>query len=181
MGGILTGAEICSEVAKGRIVIDNFDPSRVGPNSYDLHLHSELKLYRDSCLDMRRQHETVPYVIPEEGTLLEPGHLHLGRTVERTFTKHYVPMIEGRSSIGRLGMSIHVTAGFGDVGFDNFWTLEIHVIQPLQIYPGVKICQVYFMTPVGEIREYKGKYQKDSSDEIGESQLWRELRKDDSC
>jgi deoxycytidine triphosphate deaminase len=55
-----------------------------------------------------------------------------------------VPMLEGRSSTGRLGLFIHVTAGFGDIGFAGFWTLEIFCVQPVKIYPDVEICQIYY-------------------------------------
>ena len=97
--------------------------------------------------------------IPEEGYLLEPGKLYLGRTVEYTETDKYVPMLEGRSSIGRLGLYIHVTAGFGDVGFSGYWTLEMHCLQPIRIYPNVEICQIYYHTINGKYDLYSsGKY-----------------------
>ena len=86
---------------------------------------------------------------------MEPGKLYLGRTLEYTKTKKYVPMLEGRSSIGRLGMFVHITAGFGDIGFEGFWTLEIFVVQPLKIYPNVEICQIYFHSIDGDYDEYK--------------------------
>jgi dCTP deaminase len=85
-------------------------------------------------------------------------------------------MLEGRSSIGRLGMFIHVTAGFGDVGFSGFWTLEIFVIQPLRIYPGVEICQIYYHNIDGAYDQYKsGKYQNNS--DIQPSLLFRDFEK----
>ena len=67
--------------------------------------------------------------IPDDGLLLEPNKLYLGRTVEYTRTDKFIPMLEGRSSTGRLGLFIHVTAGFGDVGFAGYWTLEMFCIQ----------------------------------------------------
>ena len=92
--------------------------------------------------------------------VLEANRLYLGRTVEYTETKNLVPMLEGRSSIGRLGLFVHVTAGFGDVGFKGFWTLEIFCIQPIKIYPNVEICQVYYHTLEGSHENYtNGKYQ----------------------
>jgi dCTP deaminase len=111
-------------------------------------------------LDMKRSLNTESVVIPEDGLVLEPGKLYLGRTYEHTATDHYVPMIEGRSSIGRLGLYIHVSAGFGDVGFSGYWTLEMHCIQPVKIYPMVEICQIYYHTIEGDFSAYRsGKYQ----------------------
>jgi dCTP deaminase len=83
--------------------------------------------------------------------------------MEYTKTAGYVPMLEGRSSVGRLGLYIHVTAGFGDVGFAGYWTLEIQCVQPIRIYPHVEICQIYYHTIQGEYDEYhSGKYQNNS-------------------
>ena len=96
--------------------------------------------------------------------------------MEYTETHGYVPMIEGRSSIGRLGMFIHVTAGFGDVGFCGYWTLEIFVIHPLRIYAGVPICQIFYHTLHGDYDEYNashGKYQHNNG--IQPSLLYREF------
>jgi dCTP deaminase len=118
-------------------------------------------VYDEPHLDMKKKHQTSLLTIPSEGLLLEPNKLYLGRTVEYTKTLDFIPMLEGRSSIGRLGMFIDVTAGFGDVGFEGFWTLEIFVIQPLRIYPDVEICQIYYHAIEGEYEEYKSeKYQK---------------------
>jgi dCTP deaminase len=103
-------------------------------------------------------------IIPEEGLVLEPGKLYLGRTMEYTGTDKYVPMLEGRSSIGRLGLFIHVTAGFGDVGFKGYWTLEIFCVQPIKIYSNVELCQIYYHSIEGAYDEYaSGKYQNNES------------------
>ena len=86
-------------------------------------------------------------------------------------------MIEGRSSIGRLGLFVHVTAGFGDVGFAGYWTLEMFAVQPVKIYPGVSICQIFYHEISGDVEEYKsGKYQNNSG--IQPSLLYRELNGD---
>jgi dCTP deaminase len=88
-----------------------------------------------------------------------------------------VPMLEGRSSIGRLGLFVHVTAGFGDVGFKGFWTLEIFCVQPIKIYAGVEICQLFYHTIDGDYDTYsKGKYQKNSG--IQTSKLYEEFNED---
>ena len=156
---ILSGKEIKSRIGD-EIFIDPYDEKRINPNSYNLALHNELLVYKDSILDMKRINRVEKIIIPLSGLVLEPNRLYLGRTVEHTETKNLVPMLEGRSSIGRLGIFVHVTAGFGDVGFRGFWTLEIFCVQPIKIYPNVEICQVYYHTIEGEHENYSsGKYQ----------------------
>jgi dCTP deaminase len=157
---ILTGKEIERRLGKD-IIITPYEEKLLNPNSYNLRLSEDLLVYKKFPLDMKNPNDTDKIIIPAEGLLLEPGMLYLGRTLEYTETHNLVPMLEGRSSIGRLGMYVHVTAGFGDVGFKGFWTLEISVIHPLKIYPNVQICQIFYHTVEGEITEYKsGKYQE---------------------
>ena len=156
---ILSGKEIHKRLGKD-IWIEPFCQSQLNPNSYNLRLHNELLVYDDEILDMKKQHSTSLVEIPQDGLLLQPNRLYLGRTVEYTKTDSLVPMIEGRSSVGRLGLFIHVTAGFGDVGFAGYWTLEIFCIQPVRIYAGVEICQIYYHSIQGEYETYSGgKYQ----------------------
>lgn len=172
---ILSGKEIKKQLTNN-IFIEPFDEKQLNPNSYNLKLHSELLVYSKNQLDMKLSNSTDKIIIPESGLLLEPNKLYLGRTKEYTRTESYVPMLEGRSSIGRLGMFIHVTAGFGDVGFAGFWTLEIFVIQPLIIYPDVEICQIYFHSLEGEFDKYSsGKYQNNES--IQPSLLYKDFEK----
>lgn len=110
-------------------------------------------------LDMHKENETIEFEIPEEGFVLQPGVLYIGRTVERTRTDKYIPMINGRSSGGRLGISIHICAGFGDIGFDGTWTLEITCVEPVRIYPNSEIAQVCFFKPYGKVKDlYRGRY-----------------------
>ena len=113
---ILSGLAIKQHIGR-EIIIDPFDETRLNPNSYNLSLHDELLTYTRDTLDMRHDNPTETHKIPREGFMLLPGKLYLGRTAEYTTTEGYIPMLEGRSSIGRLGICIHVTAGFGDVGF----------------------------------------------------------------
>ena len=156
---ILSGKEIKRKLGKD-IVIEPFNNTQLNPNSYNLQLHNELMVYENDILDMKTENRTKKIIIPEEGLVLEPGRLYLGRTVEYTRTNKYVPMLEGRSSIGRLGLFIHVTAGFGDVGFSGYWTLEIFCVQPIKIYPNVEVCQIYYHSIEGEYNKYSsGKYQ----------------------
>ncbi|WP_294359086.1 dCTP deaminase [uncultured Clostridium sp.] len=171
---MLSGKEIEKKLGKD-IVIEPFNKNQLNPNSYNLKLHNELLIYDEDILDMKKENKTKTILIPEEGLVLEPGKLYLGRTVEYTETNNYVPMLEGRSSIGRLGLFIHVTAGFGDVGFKGYWTLEIFCVQPIRIYPSVEVCQIYYHGIDGEYEEYSsGKYQKNKG--IQPSLLYKDFK-----
>ncbi|AGF55436.1 dCTP deaminase [Clostridium saccharoperbutylacetonicum] len=156
---ILSGKEIKNKLGK-EIIIEPFSEKQLNPNSYNLKLHNELLVYDETVLDMKKQNKAKKIIIPDEGLVLEPGKLYLGRTIEYTGTDKYVPMLEGRSSVGRLGLFIHVTAGFGDVGFHGYWTLEIFCVQPIRIYSGIELCQIYYHSIEGDYDVYSsGKYQ----------------------
>ncbi|AGK97215.1 dCTP deaminase [Clostridium pasteurianum] len=173
---ILSGKEIKDRLGK-EIVIEPFSEKQLNPNSYNLKLHNELLVYEDEVLDMKKENKARKIIIPPEGIVLQPNKLYLGRTKEYTETDKFVPMLEGRSSVGRLGLFIHVTAGFGDVGFCGYWTLEIHCIQPIRIYSDVEICQIYYHSIEGNYDRYsKGKYQNNSG--IQTSLLYKDFEKE---
>lgn len=201
---MLSGKEIARQVKLGNIVIDPFDESRLGPNSYNLRLGDRMVYYEGTAacpprgehqvtgthafvleqppasargqllaeyarvfdeppagavvLDMKKDNPAHEFAIGPEGVILLPGRLYLGATVEYTETRGFVPCIEGRSSVGRLGMSIHLTAGFGDDGFCGTFTLEITVVHPLRVYAGVEVCQIKYDRLEGESTPYRGKY-----------------------
>ena len=158
------------------IVIEPFDEKLLNPNSYNLRLHDELIVYEEIVLDVRRPNRYRRHIIPPEGMVLQPGQLYLGRTVERTETHNLVPMLEGRSSVGRLGLFVHVTAGFGDVGFCGYWTLELFAVHPIRIYPGLPICQIFYHTVEGTIREYRSGSKYQNNQDIQPSLLFKELQ-----
>ena len=173
---ILSGKEIKRRLG-GDIIIEPFNDEQMGPNSYNLRLHRELLVYNEPVLDMKKRNNVASIVIPHDGLVLEPGRLYLGRTVEYTRTDNLVPMIEGRSSIGRLGLFIHITAGFGDVGFSGYWTLEIFCVHPVRIYPGVEIGQIFYHTIEGDFERYNSKkYQNNKG--IQPSLLYTEFQKE---
>lgn len=181
--GILTGSAIESAVKSGDIRIEPFDAARVNPASYDLTLGPKVAVYRDvvipdfpapnhnfvpgcnvsprgshcynAYIDAARKNEVAEYDMDERGFLLKPGIGYLMHTAERIFTERYVPIIDGKSSIGRLFAYCHVTAGYGDPGFDGQYTLEVVVVHPLRVYPGMRFCQMRFHTYVGEARSYQ--------------------------
>ena len=144
---ILTDNTIIREMGKGSIVVDPFSLDMLGTNSIDLTLHPVYKVYKTtSYLDCRRDNECIELVFPEHGFALQPGELYICRTNEYTETHEHVPLLSGKSSLARLGLSVHVTAGFGDVGFCGTWTLEISVAKPLIVYPKMPIAQIYYET-----------------------------------
>lgn len=192
---MLGGLEIQRQVGLGKIVIEDFDPQRLNPNSYNLRLGKKLKVYNIwnghhaklwpeattppvRVLDMKADNPTLDVEIPDDGLILVPGLLYLGTTMEYTETHGFVPTIEGRSSIGRLGIKTHITAGFGDVGFTGRWTLEIEVTHPIRVYAGVEFCQIAYDTVEGDYIPYKSKkYQ--GQDGAVSSRLWMEFSKSD--
>lgn len=148
---ILTDARILEEINKETILIEPFRRECLGSNSYDVHLGKYLAVYKDRVLDARKHNEIEEIVIPDDGYVLMPNMLYLGVTEEYTETHNHVPFLEGKSSIGRLGIHIHATAGKGDVGFCNTWTLEITVAQPVKVYTGMPIGQLIYFEVVGDV------------------------------
>lgn len=170
---ILSGSEIIKQIKKGFLIIDPFDNKRINPNSYNLRLSDKLIVYDSCILDIKKQNKIRELVIPETGLIIHPGEIYLGSTVEYTETHGLVPMLEGRSSIGRLGIQVHITAGFGDCGFCGRWTLEISCVKRVKIYPFIEICQIFYHTIEGEKIDYQGKYQDQSA--VKESLMWSEF------
>lgn len=172
---ILSGLEIKKRLGSD-IIIEPYNENQLNTNSYNLRLHDELYVYDNPVLDMKKPNTISPVKIPENGLELKPGELYLGRTIEHTTTKETVPMLEGRSSIGRLGLFIHVTAGFGDVGFSGYWTLEIFCVKPIRIYAGTEICQIFYHAIEGDYEAYTSdKYQNNKG--VQPSMLYKDFEK----
>lgn len=146
---ILTGQEIKKKVNEGSITIEPFYEDSVNPNSYNYHLSPEL-LVIEKSLDSRRETKYKKIVIPEEGFVLEPHKLYLGLTKEIIGSTKYVTSLIGRSSIGRLGLFLQITADLGQLGNSHKWTLEMHVVKRLKVYPNMRIGQISFWEPFGE-------------------------------
>lgn len=191
---ILSDSAVLVAMDQKRIVIDPFDRARLGSNSYDVALGPRLLVYETeepilrpdgrvffpgapTILDVRKQNPTMTVDIPESGIVLHPGQLYLGSTIERTESHDFVPVLCGKSSLGRLGLSVHVTAGFGDVGFCGAWTLELMVVRPLRIYAGMPVAQIAWHTVEGLVLRPYGfkpgaKYANQSADPVA-SEMWR--------
>ncbi len=170
---ILSGEEIKRNIGSN-IIINPYDETQINPNSYNLKLHNEMLIYKNEIIDPKENNETTKIIIPDEGYVLEPGQLYLGRTCEYTETHGFVPMVIGRSSVGRIGVSVHISAGFGDVGYCGFWTLQLTCIKKVKIYPFMKICQIFYNTVLGESFNYHSEKYQDSKG-IVSSQLFKEL------
>lgn len=154
---ILSGQEIKKEYENGRIFIEDFNIKRLNPNSYNLRISDKILTYQGPILDLKKENKVLEKDIPEKGQLLFPGVLYLIRTFEKTHTDFYAPMITGRSSIGRLGLSVHQTAQFGDVGFNGYWTLALSCLHPIKIYPYIEMCQIYYYPIQGDYDLYTSK------------------------
>lgn len=174
---ILSGDEIQRRIGSD-ILIEPFDPDRLNSNSYNLLLHDELLVYEEVVLDLRTPNRYRRLAIPEQGIVLQPDTLYLGRTVERTETQNLVPAICSRSSLGRLGLFV-TASGLGEVGHRGHWTLEIRVVQPLRIYSYIQVCQIVYHQLIGEISEYRSGEEEDCGD-IQPSRMHRELGSSES-
>lgn len=195
---ILTGPEIRRQITQGNIEIDPFVAEHVNPASVDLTLGREILTYDlsnerkrklvglvlggipqqwgDAVLDAKIQPSTLLDTIPEEGVVLVPGELYLMHTVERVCSKKFVPVLDGKSSLGRLGVSVHATAGFGDIGFDGQWTLEVTCVLPVRLYAGMRVAQMRFHAVQGEIEQYAGNYSGETARGPVASRSWRQFR-----
>lgn len=156
---ILTGQEIIREVRTGNIVIEPFEPDHVNPNSYNFRLGETLRVYTEFPLDPKRCNKYRDIRIPREGYTLRPHHLYLACTQERLGSTHYAPTYSARSSVARLGLFINLSASLGDIGFIGQWTLQLFAIHPLRVYPAMKIGQMMWWKPQGDVLLYDGKYQ----------------------
>ena len=171
---MLTGPEIKKRLNKD-IIIQPFIEANLNPNSYNVTLDNELYVYEEDIIDLKKEYKTKKIVIPEDGLILEPNKLYVGRTQEYTETYNLVPMIDGRSGLGRVGLFTNNSAGFGDVGYKGKWSLQLSCIHPVKIYPGMKIAQIYYEEITGEVENYHGKYQ--NANEVTTSKHFQEFNK----
>jgi dCTP deaminase len=174
---ILTDQQILECMELGQIKVEPFRRDCMGSNSYDVHLGKTLALYTDDVLDARKHNTIKTFEIPPEGFVLEPSKFYLGVTEEYTETKAHVPFLEGKSSVGRLGIDIHATAGKGDIGFCNYWTLEISVKQPVRVYAGMPIGQLIYFKVDGDLltsydQKKSAKYNQRTALPV-ESMMWK--------
>lgn len=154
---ILTGESIKREVGAGSIVIDPFDERCLNPNSYNYHLGPVVRVYDTTTpLDMCAVPPTRTITLDQNGFVFLPRRVYLGSTVETIGSGVYVPSLIGRSSLGRLGVFLQISADLGNLGAVHTWTLEIVVTQPIRMYPGMRVGQVSFWVPDGALLPYAG-------------------------
>lgn len=172
---ILTGPKIKTEVKKKNITIEPFTDEQINPNSYDFRLGDYVRVYKSNVLDTKKINETEIVKIPPTGLLLQPDKLYLGYTVETIGSNVYVPILRGKSSTGRVGLFVHITADLIDIGSCGQFTLMMHAVQPVKVYPGMKIGQVTFWKVLGKVVLYEGKYQ--GSKGPNGSQVYKDFQK----
>lgn len=156
---ILTGNQIIQHIEAGKIVISPFITSQVTTNSYDLSLGHKFIRYLDAILDPMKENRFEEVPIPEDGLLLNKGDFLLAETEEIVGSDHFVPIIHGKSGIARKGLFVHITANLVDIGYIGKITLQLYATQSIILYKNMKIAQVSFWVPKGEITLYTGKYQ----------------------
>ena len=148
---ILSDVDIRKELAAGRVRIDPFDENSVQPSSIDMRVDSYFRVFANSrypYIDVRKKMEDLTELVEaseSEPLILHPGEFILGSTLERvSLPDDIVARVEGKSSLGRLGLLIHSTAGFVDAGWDGHLTLELSNVAnlPITIYPNMKIGQL---------------------------------------
>lgn len=155
---ILTGREIVRQRERGALTIEPFLLDQLNPVSYNYRLADTLRTHRAAVIDTHAAHELDEFTIPEHGAVLQPGRVYLGTTVEEIGSGLFVPSLIGRSSLGRLGVFLQFSADLGNVGACHRWTLEIKVVQPTRVYPGMVAGQVTFWATVGANRPYNGHF-----------------------
>lgn len=153
-GVILSDRSIREQLAAGRIVIDPLDETCLQPSSIDVKVSNLFRVFRNhtaSVIDVKKDMASLTELVEiadGDAFMLHPGEFALGSTLERVgVPDDMVARVEGKSSLGRLGLLIHSTAGFIDAGFDGHITLELSNVAnlPITLYPGMKIGQVSFM------------------------------------
>jgi dCTP deaminase len=188
---ILSDSSILTAIEKGDIVISPFERSQLGSNSYDVRLSPHMAMYdiakmdydpQDDCyfIDAKKYNWLHHFEIPEEGYLLMPNMLYLGATVEHTETYKHLMFIDGKSSVGRLGIDIHATAGVADVGFIGTLTLEMSCKIPVKIYPNMLIGQLTYHVVEGEVinpynKKSDAKYANQGAKPVG-SQMFKNFK-----
>ncbi|WP_419241771.1 dCTP deaminase [Cardinium endosymbiont of Nabis limbatus] len=157
---ILTGVFIREEFNNKRININPFDYRNITTNSYDLTLGKKFLRYTNAVIDPKKENPYEIFEIEEDGMVLNQGEFLLGHSVEEIGSDYYVPIIHARSSIARLGLFVHVTADLIDIGSHGNVTFQLYSTLQVRIYPWMRIGQVSFWKPKGDIKLYDGQYQE---------------------
>lgn len=168
--GMLSGMEIQERMQKENpdITITPQDKILINPNSVNLTLNEIIGVYEDPILDIKKENKVKKIRIEEEGIMFYPNEVYLGRTNEWTETHNLVPMLSGRSSLGRNGIHVHCSAGLGSIGYQGYWHLGIRSVKPILVFKDAKCCQIYYYTVEGTCEEeYLGHMQRLPQDVLG--------------
>lgn len=152
---ILTGTEIAKEVKRGNIILSPFNSNQINPNSYNYRLGPEIKVF--SHFDKEKSH-FQEITISKKGFCLKPHQMYLGHTLEIIGSREYAMSLIGRSSMGRLGLFLQLSANLGHTTSVHQWTLELYPVLPIKLYPEMIIGQVTFWTNCGDVKRYTGIY-----------------------
>lgn len=177
--GMLSGEEIKNRMQSENpdIIINPQDKIIINPNSVNLTLNDTVGIYEDSVLDMKKDNTVKKIELGEDGIWFYPDEIYLGRTNEWTETNNLVPMLSGRSSLGRNGLHVHCSAGMGSIGYKGYWHMGIRTVKPIKVVKDMKCCQIYYLTVEGENnQDYSGYMQALPKDELG-SPLYKSLVK----
>ncbi|HWA29161.1 MAG TPA: dCTP deaminase [Lacunisphaera sp.] len=190
---ILTGRAIEARVRSGEIKIEPFRAEQLNPASYDLRLglnvwvydavvrvarHNMPPKHLPRVLDAREENPGTTTTIGSRGVIVNPGYVYLMHTEEVVCSENLVSVVDGKSSIGRLGVTVHVTAGYIDPGFKGQITLEVATLgQPVRLYAGMLIAQLRFHELIGEVTSYqeRGNYTGEASMGPVPSKSWRQF------
>jgi dCTP deaminase len=176
---ILTGAEIRSRIGCGDIVCEPFFDDHVNPNSIDLTLGDKILRYSGEPLDPMVEAKVEEVAVPAEGLLLPAGSFCLGCSAEKIGSNHFVPLLHAKSSTARAGLFVHLTADLIDIGSIGRITFQFYATLPFTLRRGMRIAQMTFWKPMGEIALYDGKYQHSEGPRkslIFRDQSWSKLQ-----
>lgn len=166
--GMLSGEEIKHRMHTGDILITPQDNIVINPNSVNLSLNKNIGYYTEPVLDLKKNNRVENVKIGDEGLVLYPDKVYVARSNEWTETENLVPMMSGRSSLGRLGYHVHCSAGMGSIGYKGYWHMGVRPTHPIRIYENMKCCQLYYFTPEGLIENsYNGTMQNLDYEELG--------------
>ncbi len=158
---ILTYYEILKNIKNGNIHISPFEEDLLNPNSYDYRIDYKLLEIKDLPVDPKKQASYHEIDFTDEGYILSPNKTYLANTFEEIGSHMFVPSLIGKTSLGRLGLFLQITADLGNLGAKHKWTLELKAVQPLKIYPMMRIGQISFWKTTGNSEiQYSGKYDK---------------------
>lgn len=175
--GMLSGKEIEKQLELGNIKISPTTHTLINPNSINLSLNNTLAYYPEDIIDINKKNRMEKITFDENGIVLYPNQIYVGRSNEWIETDKYVPMLSGRSSLGRLGCHSFCSGGMGSLGYKGYFHTPMRPMAPIKMYPNMKHAQLYFYTPTGKIDTlYNGSMQNLNGADL-ESKYYKKVLK----